>query len=81
MTVRSLRSSFPAALALNRPNKIRATRAGGFVDAETVFDGKTLTLLGKNENKYTQVEIPGTIEQVIDELKDRFTDRFPQPIF
>ena len=41
---------------LNRPDKIRASRSGGFVDVETVFDGKTLTLLGKNANKYTQVE-------------------------
>lgn len=69
--------SSSGSVALNRPNKIRATRAGGFVDAETVFDGKTLTLLGKNENKYTQVEIPGTIEQVIDELKDKYHRPLP----
>ena len=43
-------------VTLNRPDKIRATRAGGFVDVETLFDGKTLTLLGKNANKYTQLE-------------------------
>ena len=37
-------------LTLNRPNKIHLTRAGGFTNVEMVFDGKTLTLLGKNTN-------------------------------
>jgi hypothetical protein len=65
------------AVTINRPDKIRATRAGGFVDAETLFDGKVLTLLGKNANKYTQVEIPGTIEHLIDELKDKYDRPLP----
>ena len=30
---------------LNRPDKVRTERSGGFVDSETLFDGKTLTLL------------------------------------
>ena len=59
-------------VSLSRPDKVRTTRAGGFVDVETVFDGKTLTLLGKNANKYTQVEIPGTVDQLVDELKDKY---------
>jgi hypothetical protein len=37
-------------VTLNRPNKIRATRSGGFVDVEMSFDGKTLTILGKHLN-------------------------------
>ena len=44
---------------LARPDKVRASRSGGFADIETVFDGKTLTILGKNMNIYTQVAIPG----------------------
>ena len=47
---------------LNRPDKIRTERSGGFVDFETLFDGKTLTLLGKNAKKYAQLDAPGTIE-------------------
>src|SRR5678816_2402997 len=43
------------AVTLNRPDKIRAVRAGGFADVETSFDGKTLTLLGKNLNMYAPV--------------------------
>ena len=64
-------------MTLNRPDKIRATRAGGFVDVETLFDGKTLTLLGKNVNKYTQLEVPGTIEHLMDELKDKYDRPLP----
>lgn len=56
---------------LSRPDKVHTTRSGGFVDTETLFDGKTLTLLGKNVNKYTQVEMQGTVDQLIDELKDK----------
>jgi len=48
-------------ITLNRPDKIRVTRTGGFADVEFVFDGKTLTLLGKTENVYGQLEVPGTI--------------------
>ena len=59
-------------VTLSRPDKVRTARSGGFVDVETVFDGKTLTLLGKNANKYTQVEIPGTVDHLVDELKDKY---------
>ena len=37
-----------------------------------VFDGKTLRLLGKNTNLYTQVEAPGTIDQLVDVLRDKY---------
>jgi hypothetical protein len=50
---------------LNHPDKIRATRKGGFADVEMVFDGKTLTMLGKDANAYTQVEAPGTPSTVM----------------
>jgi hypothetical protein len=53
-------------LTLNRPDKLHATRTGGFANVEMVFDGKTLTLLGKNANLYAQIEAPGTIDQLVD---------------
>lgn len=34
------------AMEMGRPDKIRATRSGGFANVEMTFDGKTLTLLG-----------------------------------
>jgi hypothetical protein len=41
-------------VVLNRPDKIRFTRAGGFSDIELMSDGKMVTLLGKNTNIYVQ---------------------------
>ena len=60
------------AMTLNRPDKFHMTRTGGFANAEMVFDGKTLTLLGKNTNLYAQVDAPGTIDQLVDVLRDKY---------
>lgn len=59
-------------VTLDRPDKARVTRHGGFADIEAVFDGKTLTLLGKNTNLYAQVDVPGTIDHLVDELRDKY---------
>jgi hypothetical protein len=59
-------------VVLNRPDKLHITRMGGFTNVDVVFDGKALTLLGKNANLYSQVEAPGTIEQLVDELRDKY---------
>jgi len=64
-------------LTLNRPDKLHATRMGGFANVEIVFDGKTLTLLGKNANLYTQVNAPGTIDQLVDVLRDKYHRTVP----
>ena len=56
-------------VTLNRPDKILATRSSGFADVEMFFDGKTLTLLGKNLNVYAQEDVPGTVDQLVDELR------------
>ena len=53
---------------------------GGFVDIETVFDGKTLTLFGKNKNVYTQVEVPGSLDNLVNELQRSTTGPYPLPI-
>ena len=62
---------------LARPDKVRASRSGGFADIETVFDGKTLTILGKNMNIYTQVAIPGSIDHLVDELREKYNRPLP----
>ena len=64
-------------LELARPDKLRASRSGGFADIETVFDGKTLTILGKNLNVYTQVAIPGSIDHLVDELREKYNRPLP----
>ena len=64
-------------IALNRPDKIRMTRSGGFADIEILFNGKTLTLFGKNENLYVQADAAGTVDQLIDELRNKYNRPLP----
>jgi hypothetical protein len=59
-------------VALDRPDKIRATRKGGFANVEFVSDGKTMTLVAKDKNVYAQAEAPGTIDQLVDVLRDKY---------
>jgi len=59
-------------VTLNRPDKLHLTRTGGFANVEMVFDGKMLTLWGKNSNLYTQIEAPGTIDQLEDVLRNKY---------
>jgi hypothetical protein len=59
-------------LTLNRPDKLHVTRKGGFANMEMSFDGKTVTLLGKNTNQYAQVEASGTVDQLVDVLRDKY---------
>ena len=63
---------------LGRPDKFRATRSGGFANVEMIFDGKTLTLLGKDANLYTQADVPGTLDHLIDELRDTYQKAGPR---
>jgi len=64
-------------IELSRPDKVRARRTGGFADVEMVFDGKTLTLLGKNANMYAQADTPGTVDQLIDTLREKLHRPIP----
>jgi hypothetical protein len=54
---------------LSRPDKVRASRTGGYADVEIVFDGKMVSAVGKNINAYTQFESAGSIDQLIAKLR------------
>ncbi len=64
-------------VTLNRPDKLRATRSGGFADVEMIFDGKTLTLVGKNANLFTQIAVPGSVDNLVDELTNKYDRPLP----
>ena len=64
-------------LTLNRPGKISATRHGGFANVEFASDGKMMTLLGKDAKVYAQVPAPATIDQLVDELRDKYHKPVP----
>jgi hypothetical protein len=64
-------------LTLSRPDKVRATRFGGFADAELVFGGKMLGLIGKNGKVYAQLDVPGSVDHLIDELREKYNMLLP----
>jgi hypothetical protein len=62
---------------MSRPDKIHTTRQAGFANTEMVFDGKTLSFLGKGKNAYVQAEAPGTIDELVAALRDKFHRQLP----
>jgi hypothetical protein len=59
-------------VTLNRPDKLHVTRHGGFADVEAIFDGKAMSLIDRNANVYGQVDVHGSIDHLIDELRDKY---------
>lgn len=57
-------------MLLSRPDKLRVSRTGGYADVEIVFDGKTISALGKNINSFTQMDAAGSIDQLVGKLRD-----------
>ena len=64
-------------LLIQRPDKLRTTRTGGYADVETVFDGKTLSILGKDRNSYTQIDAPGSLAKLVNSIRDRTDAALP----
>ena len=64
-------------LLLQRPDKQRATRTGGYADVDMVIDGKTLSILGKDRNIYSQTEAPGSLGQLVAGIRDRTDAALP----
>jgi hypothetical protein len=60
-----LQLSSYSTIVMERPAKFFITRKGVMADAQVIYDGKTLTLYGKNLNAYAQVKVPGTIDDAI----------------
>lgn len=60
-----------------RPDKMHATRTGGFTDVEMTFDGEVFSLLGKQAVVYTQLPIKGSVDQLIDLLRVEYGRPLP----
>lgn len=56
---------------LSRPDKLRATRIGGYRHVEIVFDGKMLTVNDRDGKGYAQIDSVGTAEELIDQLREK----------
>lgn len=64
-------------VAVQRPDRIRVQRRGGFAMVEMVFDGQTLSVVNQEANTFGQVEIPGSIDQLVDTLRDDYQRPLP----
>lgn len=62
---------------LSRPDKLRATRTGGYSAVELVFDGKTVSALNKDENVFAQIQAPGSIDQLLAKLRGDYSVTAP----
>jgi hypothetical protein len=56
-------------LAMERPDKIRLRRHGGFATVEMTFDGKVLSVVNADAKVYGQSEVAGTVDDLIDTLR------------
>ncbi len=65
------------ALLLSRPNKLRASRVGGYADVEFVFDGKTFTVDDKDHKAYAQATSSSSIDQLVDKLRTEYAVEAP----
>jgi hypothetical protein len=58
-------------MKMNRPDKLRIRRTGGYADVELVYDGKMVSLYGNNAKSYVQADLAGTVDQMIDTVQAR----------
>lgn len=60
-------------LTLERPNRLRVERTGGYADATFIFDGKMLSIFEKDRNIYAQAAIAGSIDDMLNALHKDFS--------
>jgi hypothetical protein len=58
-------------MKMNRPDKLRIRRTGGYADVELVYDGKTVSLYGNGAKSFVQAEMAGKNDKVINTLQAR----------
>jgi hypothetical protein len=64
-------------LTVERPGRFAADGSGDTLHRASWYDGKTLTVLNKQKNAYTALEMPGTIDGVLDKLAEDYNIVLP----
>ena len=62
---------------LSRPDKLRATRSGGYADVELLFDGKTFTVDDKAHKVFAQATSSSSVDQLVDKLRTEYAVQAP----
>jgi hypothetical protein len=66
-----------ASVAVQRPDRLRVVRRGGFDTLDLVFDGQTFSAFSSQGNSYGQLELTGSIDQLIDTLHESYGRPLP----
>ncbi len=64
-------------MKMNRPDKLRVRRTGGYADVDLTYDGKTVSLYGNNAKFYVQSDMAGTVDQMIDTIQTKSSVGLP----
>jgi hypothetical protein len=59
-------------LTVERPGRFAADATGDTLHRAAWFDGRTLTVLNKQQNVYAAIEAPGTIDAVLDKVAEEY---------
>jgi len=59
-------------MLLSRPDKLHVSRTGGYSDVELIYDGMIATVYSKSHGNFAQLEVPGSVDKLIDELMDKY---------
>jgi hypothetical protein len=59
-------------VAVERPNHVAADATGDTLNRASWYDGRTVTVLDKENNVYATIEAPGTIDATFDKLEDEY---------
>jgi hypothetical protein len=65
------------AMQVSRPDKVHAVRTGGYNHVELFLDGKTLTVVNKDQNAYSQGNAPDSIDKTVDFLRNDYGAEVP----
>ena len=79
MTTEGQKIEFTASgtTTLARPDKIHASRRGGYSDVEVVFDGQQVTIVDRAHGRYSQVKATGTVDQLFDQIRTKYGVELP----
>jgi hypothetical protein len=71
-SLEKIQFSASGSLLLQRPNKVRLIRKGGYSEVELMSDGKTMTIIDLSDSSYAQAASPGSVDAVIDTLRNDY---------
>jgi hypothetical protein len=72
-----LQHTASATIDVERPNRLRARMWNARGERELFYDGKTVTLNTPAQKYYSSVQFSGTLNELVDGLKDRYAIEVP----